>query len=119
LEFAGIFNGLKSDVHVFIRQKQVLRGFDEEVSNHGQYNVLNRYFVSTLSSHSNCELCLQIRDFVAENMALRGIEFHTEESPVAITKAADGSLSLKTSKGTVDGFSHIMFATGRKPNTKV
>lgn len=89
LEFAGIFNGLKSDVHVFIRQKQVLRGFDEE-----------------------------IRDFVAENMALRGIEFHTEESPVAITKAADGSLSLKTSKGTVDGFSHIMFATGRKPNTK-
>ncbi|RWW42897.1 hypothetical protein BHE74_00051498 [Ensete ventricosum] len=31
LEFAGIFNGLKSDVHVFIRQKKVLRGFDEEV----------------------------------------------------------------------------------------
>lgn len=33
LEFAGIFNGLKSDVHVFIRQKKVLRGFDEEVMN--------------------------------------------------------------------------------------
>lgn len=31
LEFAGIFNGLRSDVHVFIRQKKVLRGFDEEV----------------------------------------------------------------------------------------
>lgn len=31
LEFAGIFNGLKSDVHLFIRQKKVLRGFDEEV----------------------------------------------------------------------------------------
>ena len=31
LEFAGIFNGLESDVHVFIRQKKVLRGFDEEV----------------------------------------------------------------------------------------
>lgn len=31
VEFAGIFNGLRSDVHVFIRQKQVLRGFDEEV----------------------------------------------------------------------------------------
>ncbi|MCH82067.1 glutathione reductase chloroplastic/mitochondrial-like, partial [Trifolium medium] len=89
LEFAGIFNGLKSEVHVFIRQKKVLRGFDEE-----------------------------IRNFVEEHMALRGIEFHTEESPVAITKAADGSLSLKTSKGTVEGFSHIMFATGRKPNTK-
>ncbi|XP_071738207.1 glutathione reductase, chloroplastic-like isoform X2 [Rutidosis leptorrhynchoides] len=30
VEFAGIFNGLQSEVHVFIRQKQVLRGFDEE-----------------------------------------------------------------------------------------
>ncbi|KAI3760137.1 hypothetical protein L1987_50527 [Smallanthus sonchifolius] len=89
LEFAGIFNGLQSDVHVFIRQKQVLRGFDEEV-----------------------------RDFVAEQMSLKGIEFHTEESPQAVTKSADGSLSLKTNKGTIDGFSHVMFATGRKPNTK-
>ncbi|XWS36371.1 hypothetical protein CRYUN_Cryun20dG0079500 [Craigia yunnanensis] len=89
LEFAGIFNGLKSEVHVFIRQKKVLRGFDEE-----------------------------IRDFVGEQMSLRGIEFHTEESPQAIAKSADGSLSLKTDKGTVEGFSHIMFATGRRPNTK-
>ncbi|KAJ0051828.1 hypothetical protein Pint_03196 [Pistacia integerrima] len=89
LEFAGIFNGLTSDVHVFIRQKKVLRGFDEE-----------------------------IRDFVAEQMSVRGIEFHTEESPEAILKSADGSLSLKTNKGTVEGFSHIMFATGRRPNTK-
>lgn len=89
LEFAGIFNGLKSDVHVFIRQKKVLRGFDEEV-----------------------------RDFVAEQMSVKGIEFHTEESPQAVIKAADGSLSLKTNKGTAEGFSHVMFATGRKPNTK-
>nr|AFS30566.1 glutathione reductase [Dimocarpus longan] len=89
LEFAGIFNGLESEVHVFIRQKKVLRGFDEE-----------------------------IRDFVSEQMSLRGIEFHTEESPQAILKSGDGSLSLKTNKGTVDGFSHIMFATGRRPNTK-
>ncbi|GFY98842.1 glutathione reductase [Actinidia rufa] len=89
LEFAGIFNGLTSDVHVFIRQKKVLRGFDEEV-----------------------------RDFVAEQMSLRGIEFHTEELPQAILKSADGSLTLKTTKGAVEGFSHVMFATGRKPNTK-
>ncbi|KAJ8762151.1 hypothetical protein K2173_007304 [Erythroxylum novogranatense] len=89
LEFAGIFNGLGSEVHVFIRQKKVLRGFDEE-----------------------------IRDFLAEQISLRGIELHTEESPQAILKSADGSFSLKTSKGTVEGFSHIMFATGRRPNTK-
>uniref|UniRef100_R7W1N9 glutathione-disulfide reductase n=1 Tax=Aegilops tauschii TaxID=37682 RepID=R7W1N9_AEGTA len=90
LEFAGIFNGLKSDVHVFIRQPKVLRGFDEEV-----------------------------RDFVAEQMSLRGITFHTEHSPQAITKSNDGLLSLKTNKETIGGFSHVMFATGRKPNTKV
>lgn len=89
VEFAGIFNGLTSEVHVFIRQKKVLRGFDEE-----------------------------IRDFVAEQMSLREIEFHTEESPQAIIRSADGSLSLKTNKGTVEGFSHVMFATGRRPNTK-
>ncbi|KAA8534304.1 hypothetical protein F0562_031821 [Nyssa sinensis] len=89
VEFAGIFNGLKSEVHVFIRQKKVLRGFDEE-----------------------------IRDFVGEQMFLRGIDFHTEESPQAILKSTDGSLSLKTNRGTVEGFSHVMFATGRKPNTK-
>ncbi|XP_051141669.1 glutathione reductase, chloroplastic isoform X2 [Andrographis paniculata] len=89
VEFAGIFNGLKSDVHIFIRQKKLLRGFDEE-----------------------------IRDFVGEQMSLRGIEFHTEETPQAIIKSSDGLLSLKTNNGTVDGFSHVMFATGRKPNTK-
>ncbi|KAK3036865.1 hypothetical protein RJ639_031483 [Escallonia herrerae] len=89
LEFAGIFNGLKSEVHLFIRQKKVLRGFDEE-----------------------------IRDFVAEQMSLRGIEFHTEESPQAVVKSSDGSFSLKTNKGTSEGFSHVMFATGRKPNIK-
>lgn len=89
VEFAGIFNGLKSEVHVFIRQKKVLRGFDEE-----------------------------IRDFVAEQMSLKGIEFHTEESPEAILKSSDGSLSVRTNKGTFDGFSHVMFATGRRPNTK-
>ncbi|KAL0459455.1 UNVERIFIED_CONTAM: Glutathione reductase, chloroplastic [Sesamum latifolium] len=51
-------------------------------------------------------------------MSLRGIEFHTEETPQAIVKSSDGLLSLKTNKGTVDGFSHVMFATGRRPNTK-
>uniref|UniRef100_A0A0D9XJQ2 glutathione-disulfide reductase n=1 Tax=Leersia perrieri TaxID=77586 RepID=A0A0D9XJQ2_9ORYZ len=77
LEFAGIFNGLKSGVHVFIRQKKVLRGFYEEV-----------------------------RDFVADQMSLRGITFHTEETPQAVTKSDDGLLTLKTNKGSINGFSH-------------
>lgn len=72
------------------------------------------YWECMLTSRS-----MQIRNFVSEQMSLRGIEFHTEEMPQAILKSADGVLSLKTNKGTVDGFSHIMFATGRRPNTKV
>lgn len=62
---------------------------------------------------------LQVRDFIAEQMSLRGITFHTEQSPQTITKSNDGLLSLKTNKETIGGFSHVMFATGRKPNTKV
>lgn len=89
LEFAGIFNGLGSEVHVFIRQPKVLRGFDEE-----------------------------IRDFLADQMALRGINFHFEETPVAIEKSSSGQLSVKTNKTTEHSFSHVMFATGRVPNTK-
>lgn len=64
-------------------------------------------------------IVLQVRDFVGEQMSLRGIEFHAEETPQAIIKSSDGLLSLKTNKGTVDGFTHVMFATGRRPNTKV
>lgn len=118
VEFAGIFNGLKSDVHVFIRQKKVLRGFDEEVRGfkvafYYYYIYINIFVVKLLFDY------IQIRDFVAEQMSLKGIEFHTEESPQAIVKSSDGTLSLKTTKGTIEGFSHIMFATGRRPNTKV
>ncbi|GAB4841676.1 hypothetical protein Ancab_022398 [Ancistrocladus abbreviatus] len=89
VEFAGIFNGLTSNVHLFVQQKKVVRGFHEE-----------------------------IRDFVSEQMSLRGIEFHMEESPLAFMISRDGSLLLKTNKGTAEGFSHVMFATGRRPNTK-
>lgn len=67
----------------------------------------------------NSSHILQIRDFVGEQMSLRGIDFHAEETPQAILKSSDGLLSLKTNKGTVDGFTHVMFATGRRPNTKV
>ncbi|KAF6175172.1 hypothetical protein GIB67_022853 [Kingdonia uniflora] len=69
VESASIFNGLKSGVHLFIRQNNILRGNEEEV-----------------------------RDFVSEQISLSGIEFLTEEFPQAIIKAPDGSLSLKTNK---------------------
>ncbi|KAL5197017.1 hypothetical protein ABZP36_000529 [Zizania latifolia] len=89
LEFAGTFNDLKGEVHVFIRQKEVLSGFDEEVI-----------------------------DFIAEQMSLRGITFHTEHGPLAMSKSNDGLLPLKTNKKTIAEFMYVMFAIGRRPNTK-
>lgn len=88
LEFAGIFNGLGSEVHVFIRQDKVLRGFDEE-----------------------------IRDFLGQQMASNGIIFHFGESPTSVNKLKDGKVQLVTTKGeeTADA---VMFATGRNPNTR-
>jgi pyruvate/2-oxoglutarate dehydrogenase complex dihydrolipoamide dehydrogenase (E3) component len=58
-------------------------------------------------------------EFATDSISIRGIKFHTEESPRAIIKSANGLLSLNTNKGTVEGFSHVMFATRRRPNTKV
>ncbi|GMH30839.1 hypothetical protein Nepgr_032682 [Nepenthes gracilis] len=44
--------------------------------------------------------------------------FTADETPQAILKSADGLLSLKSDKGTASSFSDVMFATGRRPNTK-
>ncbi|GKF73195.1 hypothetical protein Tco_0219527, partial [Tanacetum coccineum] len=51
-------------------------------------------------------------------MSSKGIDLHTEECHHVI-KSVDGSFSLKNNKGTTKGFSHVMFGTRRKPNTKV
>ncbi|KAL3702127.1 hypothetical protein R1sor_020149 [Riccia sorocarpa] len=88
LEFATIFSGLGTEVHVFVRQDKVLRGFDEE-----------------------------IREFVADQMALKGVKFHFGESPTAVEKISDGKYKLVTTKRSEEADS-IMFATGRKANTR-
>ncbi|GJV40050.1 annexin D5-like protein [Tanacetum coccineum] len=62
-------------------------------------------------------LILKVSDFVVAHMSSKGIDLHTKECHHVI-KYVDGSFSLKTNKGTTDGFSHVMFGTGHKPNTK-
>lgn len=89
LEFACIFNGLGSEVHVYMRQKLPLRGFDEE-----------------------------IRNILAEQLTTVGIHLHTEESPASIEKLEGGRLALTTESGHREEADAVMFATGRKPNTK-
>ncbi|KAF9618611.1 hypothetical protein IFM89_002306 [Coptis chinensis] len=71
-----------------------------------------------LSAVTSCCMQFNAQWLASENGTSLG-KGYTEESPEAILKAQDGSLSLKTNEETLDGFSHIMFATGRRPNTKV
>lgn len=67
VEFAGIFNGLGSEVHVFIRQQKVLRGFDEEVESMIFYYS---FCVGNLSPISNSLLRFCRLEILSESKCL-------------------------------------------------
>lgn len=87
-EMAGIFNGLGVETSMFIRGAQILRGFDEEARGH-----------------------------IADCMTQRGVTIHTGCAPQQIEKRDDG-IWVKGSNGHEEVFDDILWATGRKPNTK-
>jgi glutathione reductase (NADPH) len=89
VEFAGIFNGLGSEVTLVIRRDRVLRGFDEEC-----------------------------RTFVHDSLAQNGIKIRTE-TQIARIEAANGKapLRLHTPQGGMFETDVVMYATGRVPNT--
>ncbi|HMB75106.1 MAG TPA: glutathione-disulfide reductase, partial [Kiloniellaceae bacterium] len=89
VEFAGIFNGLGSQVTQVYRGPRVLRGFDED-----------------------------IRATLSQEMAKKGIDFRFERTIEAIAKQADGSLALTLSDGSRLDCDLLLAATGRDPNTK-
>lgn len=86
-EFAGILNGLGVDVTQYYRGAQILRGFDEEA-----------------------------RGFVADGMIERGVNLHLGTNIAEMEKRDDG-IWVKSTTGTEQIFDHVMFATGRAPNT--
>lgn len=86
-EFAGIFNGMGSDVTQFYRGEQILRGFDGEV-----------------------------RGFVAAEMAAKGIDIQCGTEITSIEKA-DSGLQVANSRGQVVEVDCVLMATGRNPNT--
>lgn len=88
VEFAGIFNGLGSQVTQVYRGPRVLRGFDEDV-----------------------------RVTLSEEMAKKGIAFRFESTIETIEKQADGSLALTLSDGSRLDCDLLLAATGRRPNT--
>jgi len=87
LEFAGIFQGLGVNVTLMFRQDLPLRGFDTD-----------------------------LRKTVNDNLRRRNIDVRQNCSPLAISRADDGTLTLSTSSGDIHADA-IMFATGRRPNT--
>jgi glutathione reductase (NADPH) len=87
VEFAGIFNGLGSEVTLAYRRDRILRGFDEDV-----------------------------RAAVESGMAGRGIEFMYHTAPASLKADGDG-ISVAFTDDQTRSFDAVMFATGRVPYT--
>jgi glutathione reductase (NADPH) len=87
-EFAGIFNGLGAETHLLYRGAPVLRGFDEDV-----------------------------RSFLGAELKKKGIDLRTRTDVTAIEKKGHG-LSLTLSTGGHLDVDHVLYATGRIPNTR-
>ncbi|WP_119394615.1 glutathione-disulfide reductase [Salinibius halmophilus] len=88
LEFAGIFNGLGVETHLVHRGDHVLRGFDEDV-----------------------------RPFVQDQVANRGINLHMSRTVESVEKQADNRLLVRLNSGETLTVDDIFSATGRLPNT--
>jgi glutathione reductase (NADPH) len=88
VEFAGIFNGLGSEVTLAYRGDQILRGFDDD-----------------------------LRDGLANELKHKGIRLSLKARHTAIEKTKHG-LRLAMSDGNDYEVDAIMCATGRIPNTR-
>ena len=88
VEFAGIFNGFGAEVVELIRREELLYGFDDD-----------------------------IRIALAQEMRGRGIEIHARTQVARIEKH-DHGYSVYTTIGQEFSADVVMYATGRKPNTR-
>ena len=88
MEFAGIFNGLGSQVTLSYRGPQILRGFDDDVRQH-----------------------------LAAEMTKKGVRILVRSNVERIDRRPDGSLAVGFTGGQPVECDAVMFATGRVPNT--
>jgi glutathione reductase (NADPH) len=88
VEFAGIFRGFGAEVVEIIRREELLYGFDDDV-----------------------------RVALAQEMRGRGVEIHARTQVARIEKRPHG-YSLYTTIGQEFSADVVMYATGRRPNTK-
>ncbi|AQQ67383.1 glutathione-disulfide reductase [Microbulbifer agarilyticus] len=89
VEFAGIFAGLGAETHLSYRRDLFLRGFDND-----------------------------IRHFVRDEIEKKSVQLHFHHQVSSIEKAPDGSLRVQDSDGNVLEVDAVLYATGRKPNTR-
>ena len=87
-EFACIMSGLGVKVTQYYRGEQILRGFDDEA-----------------------------RNLIAEMMVEQGIDLQLNTN-IDTMEAADGAVAVVSTTGTQTTFDHVLFATGRAPNTE-
>ncbi len=88
VEFAGIFANLGVEVTLVIRGENLLKGFDDDL-----------------------RVCL------AQEMQQRGIEIRTRTEIARIEKK-EGGFDLTTAIGQTISTDLVMYATGRRPNTR-
>lgn len=88
VEFAGIFNGMGSEVIQLYRGEQILRGFDDD-----------------------------IRNRLAEEMRKKGIAVRTELNVTNIEKTDNGLVLTLTDGSTIETDA-VMYATGRAPKVE-
>jgi glutathione reductase (NADPH) len=86
-EFAGIMNGLGTEVRQFYRGDQILRGFDDD-----------------------------LRDHVAAAMRDRGVVLEIQRDVTSVEQTGDG-LRISLDNGETHDVDQVLFATGRRPNT--
>ena len=87
-EFASIFAGLGSQVDLWYRGDQILRGFDDDV-----------------------------RSAVADEMSTHGVRIQTHTDVSAIERTSSGSVAMYSPGRQLGEFDAVLFATGRVPHT--
>jgi glutathione reductase (NADPH) len=88
VEFAGIFHALGSSVTLMYRGAAPLRHFDA-----------------------------MLGEALRDEMLRQGITLEPHSSPLALSRDADGRLTLERSNGApLTGFDSVLWAVGRKPN---
>jgi glutathione reductase (NADPH) len=93
IEFAGMFNALGTETHLFIRHDTFLRNFDP-----------------------------MIQESVTKEYERLGVKLHKRSNTTKIEKNANGKLSVTYKDGsggetTLDDVDHLIWAIGRAPET--